>query len=108
MGIFALGPLNNLKMEERHLLQKIPWRREQIPTPVFWPGEFHGLYEVKSLSCVQLFATPWTVACQAPPSMRSSRQGYWSGLPFPSPEDQMSKSYFLIKRLLFLRNRINN
>ena len=23
---------------------KIPWRREQIPTPVFWPGEFHGLY----------------------------------------------------------------
>ena len=23
---------------------KIPWRREQIPTPVFWPGEFHGLH----------------------------------------------------------------
>ena len=23
---------------------KIPWRRERIPTPVFWPGEFHGLY----------------------------------------------------------------
>ena len=23
---------------------KIPWRREQLPTPVFWPGEFHGLY----------------------------------------------------------------
>ena len=23
---------------------KIPWRREQVPTPVFWPGEFHGLY----------------------------------------------------------------
>ena len=29
--------------------------------------------------------TPWTVACQAPPSMRFSRQEYWSGLPFPSP-----------------------
>ena len=42
---------------------------------------------VKSLSHVQLFATPWTVAYQAPPSMGFSRQEYWSGLPFPSPED---------------------
>ena len=41
--------------------------------------------EVKSLSCVQLFAIPWTVAYQAPLSMRFSRQEYWSGLPFPSP-----------------------
>ena len=43
--------------------------------------------KMKSLSCVQLFATPWTVAYQAPLSMGFSRQGYWSGLPFPSPED---------------------
>ena len=43
--------------------------------------------KVKSLSCVQLFATPWTAAYQAPPSMVFSRQDYWSGLPFPSPED---------------------
>ena len=42
---------------------------------------------VKSLSRVQLFATPWTVAYQAPPSMGLSRQEYWSGLPFPSPGD---------------------
>ena len=41
---------------------------------------------VKSLSRVRLFATPWTVAPQAPPSMGFSRQEYWSGLPFPSPE----------------------
>ena len=34
-----------------------------------------------------LFATPWTVACQAPLSMGFSRQEYWSGLPFPSPGD---------------------
>ena len=34
-----------------------------------------------------LFATPWTVAYQAPPSMEFSRQEYWSGLPFPSPGD---------------------
>ena len=40
---------------------------------------------VKLLSCVWLFATPWTVACQSPPSMGFSRQEYWNGLPFPSP-----------------------
>ena len=34
-----------------------------------------------------LFVTPWTVAHQAPLSMRFSRQGYWSGVPFPSPGD---------------------
>ena len=43
--------------------------------------------KVKSLSCVRLFVTPWTVAYQAPPSMGFSRQEYWSGLPFPSPGD---------------------
>ena len=40
---------------------------------------------MKSLSRVRLFATPWTVAYQASPSMGFSRQGYWSGVPFPSP-----------------------
>jgi len=40
-----------------------------------------------SLSHVQLFATPWTVAHQAPLSMGFSRQGYWSGLPCPSLGD---------------------
>ena len=39
----------------------------------------------KSLSPVRLFATPWTVAHQAAPSMGFSRQEYWSGLPSPSP-----------------------
>ena len=43
--------------------------------------------KVKPLSCVRLFATPWTVAYQAPQSMEFSRQEYWSGLPFPSPGD---------------------
>ena len=42
--------------------------------------------EVKSSSRVQLFATPWTVACQASLSMGFSRQEYWNGLPFPSPD----------------------
>ena len=39
----------------------------------------------KSLSCVQLFATPWTVARQTSLSMGFSRQVYWSGLPYPPP-----------------------
>ena len=42
---------------------------------------------MKLLSHVRLFATPWTVAYQAPPSMGFSRREYWSGLPFPSPGD---------------------
>ena len=45
------------------------------------------LYTKVSLSRVQLFATPWTVGHQAPPSMGFSRQEYWSGLPFSSPGD---------------------
>ena len=43
--------------------------------------------KVKSLSRVQLFATPWTVAYQASLSIGFSRQQCWSGLPFPSPGD---------------------
>ena len=50
-------------------------------------SQFRKKVKVKSLSCVQLFATPWTVAYQASPSMGFSRQQYWSGLPFPSPGD---------------------
>ena len=41
----------------------------------------------QSLSRVQLFATPWTVAGQAPLSMGFPRQEYWSGLPLPPPGD---------------------
>ena len=47
------------------------------------------------LSCVWLFVTLWTVAHQIPLSMGSSRQGYWSGLPFPFPFP-----YFLMKKSL--------
>ena len=44
-----------------------------------------SMNKCQSLSRVQLFAIPLTVACQAPPSMGLSRQEYWSGLPFPAP-----------------------
>ena len=49
-----------------------------------------GFFESESVNCLVMsasFATPWTVACQAPLSMGFSRQEYWSGLPFPSPGD---------------------
>ena len=61
----------------------LPWH---TPFPI-WNLSIVPWSEVKSLSCVQLFATPWTVAYQAPQSMGFSRQEYWSGLPFPSPGD---------------------
>ena len=41
----------------------------------------------QSLSCVQLFTTPWTVAHQSPLSMEFSKQKYESELPFSSPGD---------------------
>ena len=43
--------------------------------------------KVKVLCLVQLFATPWTVAYQAPLSLGFSRQEYWGGLPCPSLGD---------------------
>ena len=42
--------------------------------------------KVKSLSRVRLLATPWTASYQAPSSMGFSRQEYWSGVPLPSPQ----------------------
>ena len=42
---------------------------------------------VRALSCVWLFATPWSIACQAPLSMEFSRREYWSELPFSTPGD---------------------
>ena len=56
--------------------------------PIYKESNFYfGKVKVKLLSRVQLFATPWTVAYQAPLCMGFSRQEYWSGLPFASPGD---------------------
>ena len=49
--------------------------------------------KVKLLSRVWLFATPWTAAYQAPPSMGFARQEYWSGLPLPSPRSRLERTY---------------
>ena len=58
-----------------------------MPWLLIWMQHSLQLYSVPAwlLSCVQLFATPWTVAHQAPLSMKFSRQEYWSRLPFPTP-----------------------
>ena len=48
--------------------------------------------KVKSLSRVRPSATPWTAAYEAPPSMGFSRQGYWSGVPLPSPKGYTEQS----------------
>ena len=58
---------------------------------------------MKLLSCVRLFATPWTAAYQTPPSMGFSRQGYWSGLPLPSP---MTKLDSILKRDITLLTKV--
>ena len=49
--------------------------------------EKHWILSIGMLSCVRLFGTLWTVARQGPLSMGFSRQEYWSGLPFPAPQD---------------------
>ena len=76
LSVFAEGGLKHSK-HVNDLTR--PSRTTQVNIP--------PLVKVKSLSRVQLFATPRTVAYQAPPSMGFSRPECWSGLPFPSPGD---------------------
>ena len=63
------------------VLEKADKMDIKLPTSV---GSLKKKSEVKSLSHVSLFSTPWTVAHQAPPSMGFSRQKYWSGVPLRS------------------------
>ena len=64
--------------------------------------KFHTKWsEVKLLRRVRLFATPWTVAHQAPLSMGFSRQEHWSGLPFPSPKSSMIWPLNALHKLMY-------
>ena len=57
--------------------------------------------KMKSLSHVQLYVTPWTIAYQVPLSMGFSRQEYWNRLPFPPPGDLLTQgSSLCLLRLL--------
>ena len=73
-GISPMSPVSPV-LASRFLTTSATWK-----TPYT-----HWKVKVKSLSCVWLFATPWTVGHQSPPSMAFPREEYWSGLPFPSP-----------------------
>ena len=61
--------------------------RKELDTTEWLNGHTHTGAGDMGCSHVQLFATLFTVACQAPPSTGFSRQEYWSMLPFPSPGD---------------------
>ena len=93
---------HNTRVALHHKPQRGPWRQPRLPkrqqqlhrssstnTKCCQRPEFSVSLnlKVKSLSRVRLFATPWTVAHQARPSMEFSRQEYWSGLLFPFPGD---------------------
>ena len=82
------------------LAWRIPWREELGGLQSMgsqrvghdWATELNWYVKevcvcVQLLSCVQLFATPWTVAHQVPLSMGFPRQEFWSGLPIPNPDD---------------------
>ena len=78
-----------------------PWQPTRLPRPWDSPGKNTGVGCHFLLQCVKVksesevaqscptFATPWTAAYQAPPSMGFSRQEYWSGVPLPSPHSHL-------------------
>ena len=70
---------------------------------VYWRGRKYSISQCMCmLSHVRLFATPWTVACQALLSMEFSRHEYWNGLPFPTPGILLTQgSNLLLLRLLY-------
>ena len=81
------GDLPNPRIEPRSpTCRQILYRLNHQGSP--YTG-IHTSYcmHAQSLSCIQFFVIPWTVACQAPLSIGSSRQEYWSGLPFSPPRN---------------------
>ena len=83
----------------------------RLPNPWDSPGKNTGVgchfllqcrkVKVKSLSRVQLLATPWTAAYRAPLSMGFSRQEYWSGLPLPSPKTHLRRTFLTLSSIQF-------
>ena len=81
-GVYWTWDLHvQIKVLERHPAMN----GRQDVTTIFGEGDYHLYGGCQLFSCVQLFATLWIIASQAPLSMEFSSQKYWSGLPFPSP-----------------------
>ena len=96
---FRLGPLkkfvallfDKVRFGWKVKLEIISLRADNFLVIRLWPflhwGPPKGTCMASRFSCVWLFATQCTIALQSPLSMRFSRQGYWGGLPCPSPGD---------------------
>ena len=90
-----------------------PQRQQPTRLPHPWdsPGKntglgCHCLLQCMKVKSVWLWATPWTAAYQAPPSMGFSRQEYWSGVPCPSPEESSRWSEKTIPIFLYFLHSI--
>ena len=96
LGLFEVRWTVQHFLAERPEVITLSWRKCDNPSSLESgvKGQmilFEDFVVVLWLSHVQLFATPWTVACQAPLYMGFSRQEYWSKLPFPSPGDHPNR-----------------
>ena len=95
-------------MLQQEILNVLPRKKalivELIASPPNIPGRgekvSHGHVHAKSFQLSQLFATLWTVACQAPLSMGLSRPESWSGVPFPSLGDLPNPGIELVSPVL--------
>ena len=92
---FRILSISANDLSSRHI--KILWRKYPIPWYQTWkqsmfchPHSSAGSEAAAVFSHVQLFVTPGTVAHQAPLSVGFFTQEYWSGLPFPPPEDPLN------------------
>ena len=94
------------------------WQPTKLRRPRDSPGKNTGVgchfllqcMKMKSESEVsqsfQLFATPWTIAYWAPPSMGFSRQEYWSGVPLPSPIHMYKYKYMYNYKVIVIHTYI--
>jgi len=86
-----VGPRGTETDTVRWCLRSALWRQTDVV--IQWLKAWTRVQS--SFSHVQVFAAPWTVACQAPLSMGFPRQAYWIGLPFPTPGRSCSSCYLL-------------
>ena len=98
----GINPVSSEQRTRKYTLLSCEWYFFQpgamTPNVYPWKGQYSTDIRILTilncvtwlLSCVWLFATLWTVVCQAPLSLEFSRQNYWSGLPFPSARDVLN------------------